>query len=1064
MPKAAVAYRPIGMQDRQPLTPQIIQHVCYEPVAHRRYDAATATTTTRRGQGVPEVKGGFKLYRGSGAAARNYVEADHQAHRADDYYLREGAGIAEMSSIGRDGTVLDRMSLDGDRYEEWVEGVDVRSGEPKGAIRRGITAIERPPLRFAEVIVNGPKSWSLAAKLHPDIAAAYEAAQDRAVEQISGYVAVHASTRVGPRGAQVQMPAAAVEVAAVRHYTSRAGDPHRHIHLQFNARVVAEDGTWRGIDSAALLKMQRAVNGIGHRAVTADPAFRQALADHGYTLNSDGEIRELAAVVPAMSKRSAQVAANVDRYEREWREEKPGEEPSRELRRAWDQRAWADGREAKKLVPVEGGQLEEGWVRELRGLGVDVDAEYRRASRVIPAVRVGAIDRDAAAERVLAVLGAGARGRSTWNVYDVRGVTEEVLTALDVVGDRASLDDLAEDISARVEGKSLSVLERSTVPEHVRHLTSAAVIARQEDIEGRMAVRALSEAQPASLQRVAAAQAALDRETLLDAGQVDAVRAIAGTGQLVLIEGAAGAGKTSVLATAREALAASGERTVVVAPTKKAAQVAAAEIGAQADTAAALVHQYGYRWDTEGVWNRLTVGDVDASDGTYSGPHETSRLHAGDVLIVDEAGMLDQDTARALLTVADEAGARVVMVGDRRQLPAVGIGGVVDLAAKWIPQSSHVELIDVHRFQRTIHHDDGSNTIQRDDDFAELSLQIRSGEDPAKMFDRLVERGEVRLHDSEADALGELAWQTARRQLNGTQQVVSVATNDTAALINEAVREQLVSAGTVDDQRVVRGSDGLRIGAGDRVMTRHNDRDTGVANRQTWTVTSVNQDGSITLQNAATNRDTNSYQPAATVDAAYVTEHVHLAYASTVHGVQGETVDVGDVLASDHSDGASIYVGLTRGRYARTLHLIGDHDTARDTYIQISTRSRADLGLDAARQAATAEAEQYAEPQRYAEKGQAAMPREWVVSDAVPDFVRRRETSQPVQPVVAVETADRDLIAQLAAELNNAAHSSPDADATADADDDERWDEGPCDDDVHRHHQNAQNQQYGPRW
>ena len=45
--------------------------------------------------------------------------------------------------------------------------------------------------------------------------------------------------------------------------------------------------------------------------------------------------------------------------------------------------------------------------------------------------------------------------------------------------------------------------------------------------------------------------------------------------------------------------------------------------------------------------------------------------------------MLDQDTARALLTIADETGARVALVGDRHQLPAVGRGGVLDLAARW---------------------------------------------------------------------------------------------------------------------------------------------------------------------------------------------------------------------------------------------------------------------------------------------------------------------------------------------------------------------------------------------
>ena len=45
------------------------------------------------------MKGGSKFYRGSGRGARAYVEADH--HRADDYYLAEGAGIAEMIRVNR---------------------------------------------------------------------------------------------------------------------------------------------------------------------------------------------------------------------------------------------------------------------------------------------------------------------------------------------------------------------------------------------------------------------------------------------------------------------------------------------------------------------------------------------------------------------------------------------------------------------------------------------------------------------------------------------------------------------------------------------------------------------------------------------------------------------------------------------------------------------------------------------------------------------------------------------------------------------------------------------------
>ena len=60
--------------------------------------------------------------------------------------------------------------------------------------------------------------------------------------------------------------------------------------------------------------------------------------------------------------------------------------------------------------------------------------------------------------------------------------------------------------------------------------------------------------------------------------------------------------------------------------------------------------------------------------------------------------MLDQDLTRALLTVADETGARVVFMGDRHQLPAVGRGGVLDHAARWAPPEDLLTLETVHRF------------------------------------------------------------------------------------------------------------------------------------------------------------------------------------------------------------------------------------------------------------------------------------------------------------------------------------------------------------------------------
>ena len=120
------------------------------------------------------------------------------------------------------------------------------------------------------------------------------------------------------------MPVEQLEAAVVRHYTSRAGDPHRHLHLQINARVLAA-GSWRGLHSAGVVDSIGAINGIGHAAVACDPEFRQALAAHGYTLDpSTGEVAQLAPYAGAFSARVAQITRNIDRYDAEWRAAHPG--------------------------------------------------------------------------------------------------------------------------------------------------------------------------------------------------------------------------------------------------------------------------------------------------------------------------------------------------------------------------------------------------------------------------------------------------------------------------------------------------------------------------------------------------------------------------------------------------------------------------------------------------------------------------------------------------------------------------------------------------------------------
>src|SRR3954452_23184542 len=75
------------------------------------------------------MHGGMKIYAGSPAAARQYVEAGRG--RADDVYLTEGTGIARRYTAG-DGRVAELAALAGDGYEAWVAGLDPDTGTTRG--------------------------------------------------------------------------------------------------------------------------------------------------------------------------------------------------------------------------------------------------------------------------------------------------------------------------------------------------------------------------------------------------------------------------------------------------------------------------------------------------------------------------------------------------------------------------------------------------------------------------------------------------------------------------------------------------------------------------------------------------------------------------------------------------------------------------------------------------------------------------------------------------------------------------------------------------------------------
>lgn len=866
----------------------------------------------RRGRGAhlshetTHERGGGRRERGRDPVprARRYVEADRSG--ADEYYLGADNAIAEYVALDAKGEVTAARSLSSDEYEGWVDWRDPVTGESMGTPRKPAEGTKGSPL-FCEMTINSPKSLSVAAALHPEVSEALDAAQQDALAEIRRWLGQHSVTRVGPREAREVVPIEQMQVVGISHKTSRAGDPHRHIHMQIGTRVWAA-GKWRALDTAALFKQQGAIRAMGTAVIAAHPELVETLSRHGLTLDPvSGEVAELRPFNAAMSKRSAQINRNLDRLEAEWRTEHPGETPGPVVTARRQGTAWAHQRPGKKPADLKN---EQWWQQELSDAGYAPENLGRRAVQALVS-----LDELPVQEVASRALDRCAAASSAWTPHTVQ---EQVTRIVTEAGVQATPDELREFISEASEvavSDCFSVLPPGVATlEHVAHLTSLGVVAAETALRDQLTASA-PEQEP---QHPDVTEAA--RTAGLDEGQAAAV---ASTDPLVIVEGAAGSGKTTMLRTAIEVAAEHGRASRVVAPTKRAAQVAHDELGVPATSVAALVYAHGWRWNDDGVWTRLNPGDTDPmTGGVYTGPPREAVLSRGERMIVDEAGMLDQDTAHALLTVTAEAGATVALVGDRAQLPAVGRGGVLDMAARI--RGRTYDMSELHRFA--------------DAEYAALTLAMRDRENPGEVFDRLAAMNLVALHVDD---------EHAREHITGHAhhgEAITVATNDEATALNERIRIGRVEAGEVNDTITATGSDGLSIGAGDLIQTRRNDSDLGVANRQQWIVQHVEDQGTVYAREVGSGRKN---PRTIALPAEYVGGHARLSYAATAYGVQGATVNEAHTVLTEATSAAGVYVGMTRGRQTNRLHIVAaDMADARAQFIEAMERDPADRGFD----------------------------------------------------------------------------------------------------------------------
>ena len=867
------------------------------------------------------------------------------------YGAAGGAGVVryvvEGGSIAAD-------ALNEEQLRRWVDGRDPATDERRG---RDLTSPDADLI--LDGTINAPKSYSIAAMLNADLAAEFEALQDRLRDRVITTWQSELNARRGA-GGRVRESLRRIEVVELQHRRSRALDPHIHRHLWLNIKVLGEDGKWSNVDSRVAMKMQTVINAEGELAARTDPQWLDALARHGLTLDAGGEIAELAHAVRPLSRRSTQIEANRAVLLASWRSDHPGFEPSPDELHRIDRLAWARAR------PNKPGDIDEAaWEQLIADELAAIDPAILRDRDAVSVQRtlIDQLDRDLLAAR--AVVEADARSAccgGRFSLFDVRAGATRAVAASGVVAPREPLQSVIDDVIVRALAQTVDLLEGELDrPAHVKGYMASSTAAAKVELAARFDELAIGGA-PADQAEVATAAAAVLRNGIqLETRQIEAAAAIGGTDRLVSITGPAGAGKTTMLRVAKAALAHRGRRMVVVAPTKRAASVAGREIGTSASSLHALLGDHGFRWgrDVAGAetWTRLTVGEIDPVTGVaYAGPSRY-RLVPGDRVVVDEAGMVDLHTANALATIAAESGAGIAMVGDHMQARPVGHSGA--MATMTRRATAVVELTAVHRFT--------------DPDYAALTLRMReptSKDAAVAVATELADRGlihRVADHVQARDVMVESYFRWAA----GQRRVARVtSTNEEADAINEAIQQRRVDRGDLTLERIAVGQGEQRLLEGDVVQTRRNDRATGVENRAVWTVHRITPAG-LELRSVNDAIDTR------VVSHEYAAEHVHLAYASTVHGIQGETTDAS--IVGPGVDASGLYVGMTRGRAHNEAIAIARTDAvARDQIADSMMRGIPEVSIDDSVRAGRSELGRAARPVADVDRADLAQLNQWM--------------------------------------------------------------------------------------
>lgn len=365
----------------------------------------------------------------------------------------------------------------------------------------------------------------------------------------------------------------------------------------------------------------------------------------------------------------------------------------------------------------------------------------------------------------------------------------------------------------------------------------------------------------------------------LSTEQRAAIHHVTGDAQLSCVIGAAGAGKSTILSAARQAWEVSGRRVFGAALAGKAAKGLEQSSGIQSRTLASL----------ELSWQ-----------------NGINPLQPGDVLVIDEAGMIGSNQMARFISEAKDKGAKLVLVGDPEQLQPIEAGAPFRKITQNIQPAT---LHDVHR--------------QTNDWQKQASKDFALGQ-TNQALNAYRENGRVEFSNDKDDALNLLVRDYLNDHWSNDERVSQIALahrkKDVRA-INESIRQTRKEAGELQDGISIKTAHGEReFASGDRLLFTRNNRDVGVQNGMLGTVLEAgNNSLTIALDDRRGNERLNTLT--ISLDNYFDIEH---GYATTIHKSQGATVDRSYVLASHTMDRHLTYVAMTRHRQQSKLYASGE--------------------------------------------------------------------------------------------------------------------------------------------